>query len=304
MQLHFIVNDYAGGGQGKKKWALIERELTLDYNLHKTNYKGHATELARFITEQRKRACIIAVGGDGTVHEVLNGIQSAEHIVLGAVRAGSGNDFTRGFSSFVNAQQIEQFVTKQHSVLQDYGVIHFDNRNLIFVNNCGIGFDALVTRRANNSRLKKVLNKFGLGKLSYSYFVVQALLTFKPFQLSVIHNGEVQYFQDVWFATVNNQPYYGGGMKLAPNSKMNDGILELTVVNKLSRWKLMFLFGTVFFAKHTNFKEVKQVASESFTLHFDERIYCHTDGEIQTLQPGKQTIHIDICKQAWQLAKK
>lgn len=306
MQVHFILNPNAGNGRGKNQWLQFQPHLTIDYKLHETEYAGHTFELAREIAVEatvQHPICIIAIGGDGTVNEVVNGAAHIDNVYIGAIAAGSGNDFARGYTVFNHAKELERFLLSKESTMHDVGVAQINTSKKLFVNNFGIGFDALVAIMANESQLKKKLNKWKLGNLSYPYFVIQALFTFQPFQLTAIHNGKREQFHNVWFATVSNQPYFGGGMNLSPTSNTQDGKLEVTVVSNLSKWKLLFLFGSVFFAKHTQLKEVYQFETTEIHLQLSESIMAHADGERQLLEEGENHIAITVSKKAWQLAK-
>lgn len=308
MLVHFILNPNAGNGRGQNKWRQLKAQLTIPYALHETQYAGHTFELAGEIAStatKKQPVCIIAIGGDGTLHEVVNGIAGNKHVYVGAIAAGSGNDFARGYRVFRDAKALEQFVLNKQATVHDVGVARINSHEKRFVNNFGIGFDALVAIIANESQLKKKLNKWKLGKLSYPYFVIQALFTFKPFQLTMIHNGKREVFNDVWFATVSNQPFFGGGMNLSPVSNTQDGKIEVTVVSNLSKWKLLFLFGSVFFAKHTQMKEVQQFEVEQiqFEFQFEAHVMSHADGEKQQLQPGTNVILVYVDEKAWHLAK-
>lgn len=306
MQVHFIINPNAGNGRGKKIWYQFEKQLHIPYEIHWTKYSGHTVEIAKQLASQatiQNPVCLIAIGGDGTIHEVLNGAAKYENVYLGAIAAGSGNDFKRGFATFENATQIEQFVKFLSVTPHDYGVAQFNGEIKLFINNFGVGFDALVSMKANESKLKKVLNRFKLGKLSYAYFVISALFTFKPFRLTIMQDGQKRVVENVWFATISNQPYFGGGMNLSPTSKTSDGKLEITIVSNLAKWKLLLLFGSVFFAKHTNIKEVNQFVCKELTLSIDGQIPIHADGEHQLLNTKQTVISISAKQNGWKLAK-
>lgn len=300
------MNGYAGGGRGKAIWRQFEQQLTIPYALHWTDYQGHTTKIAKEIAQatiEKETICLIVIGGDGTIHEALNGAGMYDHMVMGVLAAGSGNDFARGYATFNSIEQIENFLQTQEVSVHDYGVARFNEHTVLFVNNFGIGFDAHVGKLTNESQLKKHLNRLKLGKLSYTFFVIYALFTFKRFPLTVLHNGHEQTFKDVWFATVSNQPFFGGGMKLSPTSDSSDGLLEVTIVSELSRWKLLFVFLTVFLAKHTLFKEVHQFSSKAVTFIYEAPILGHADGENQPLPYGNNSIEIGIKEKAWKLAK-
>lgn len=279
MHVTFIVNMRAGNFKGRRVWQKLEQQLTISYTLHETKYAGHAREITEQLAKEKTQQLIIAIGGDGTMHEVVNGARQATHLILGYVKGGSGNDFARAFTYFEDAVAIEAFLKSPTIRLVDSGKVCFNHQQTLqFINNFGIGFDAFVCELVNGSQTKKLFNKMGLGKLSYAYFVAQALIQFKPFTLQ-IEGEENHSFENVWFATVSNQPYFGGGMNLSPASQIADGLLEITVVNNLPRLKFLLLFLTVFKAKHTRFKAVTQFQIQRATLSVDKLMSIHTDGE-------------------------
>lgn len=305
MELHFIINEHAGSGRGKKVWFEIKSSLTLLYKEHKTQYSGHAKDIAKTIVEStNEEILIVAVGGDGTVHEVINGVVDSKHVIVGHVSAGSGNDFKRGFYSFTNAQDIEQFLKEKNTIQQnDTGMIIWNNEQFVFVNNAGIGFDAYVTTIVNTSKVKKWFNKIGMGKLSYVYFTLIGLFTFPLFELEInVEDRKIKY-ENVWLACISNQPYFGGGMKISPRSIVNDGKIELTIVHNLSRVKLLLLFVTVFFGSHENMKEVSQFKAEQFTVKVKEPLLGHVDGE-QLPFMKEQVIDIKVQPLSWKMAIK
>lgn len=300
----------AGNGKGERVWKKLKNELKSSYFEYSTNYKGHGREIAKQIARKASGSeevnLIIAIGGDGTVHEVVNGVIGFQNIYVGVIRAGSGNDFSRCFPTFQSAQEINQLVqeNKLQFVSYDSGNIEWDKENIQFVNNSGIGFDAFVADSVNASSAKKLLNKLGLGKLSYAYYVLRGLFTFELFEVTVNRDGEQTNYKNVWFVTVSNQPYFGGGMKISPNSIPYDGMLELSIVHNLSRLKLLLMFITVFFGTHTRLKEFVQVQGEQFTLYIDKELPCHTDGETLGLSKKNSRLRYNVQKNQWKMLHK
>ena len=269
-----------------------------------TKGPGHAKAIARgFAAHQEKEnVLLIAFGGDGTVHEMIAGAAGAGHIVVGSVGAGSGNDFGRGFRTFGSAEEIGAYLGRRHaSPALDMGEVSFGD-GATFVNSAGIGFDAVISRGSGRSSLKPLLNRMGLGKFVYALYTVRALFTFRTFGLEVTHDGERQEYRDVWFATVSNQPYYGGGMKISPKSDPADGLIELTVVSRLSRMKLLLVFGSVFFGAHTAFREVDCRQGRSFSLKADRAVPLHTDGEDAGNTESGEPVVFTVRPEAWRLA--
>lgn len=301
----FIVNEYAGNGRAKKVWYQWKSRLTIPYTYFLTEYIGHATEIAKKCAEDSKEdLIIIAIGGDGTVHEIISGITEYEHVRIGAISAGSGNDFGRTFPVFHTTEQLHEFVNDLDTYEElDFGNLTTNQDRFGFVNNAGFGFDAKVVYAVNNSRWKKRLNALELGKLTYILYVIKELLTFKRFSFTLHTEQDTIKFDDVWFIVVCNQPFFGGGMKISPNSQPNDQLIEMTVVNKLARWKLLFIFGTVFFGKHTKYKEVKQLQAKSFTITMHDQVYGHVDGEFSCMTYMDQSYFFSVQSKAWKLVK-
>ena len=282
MNVLFIVNECAGNGKGKIVWNRLQQQLSIDYQVALTQYEGHGQEIAsQWAQQDQTKKLIIVVGGDGTVHEVVSGIVHNHLVVVGVVSAGSGNDFARYFPTFKHAEQIESYVKSDMlDGSMDIGKLQLGAiQQEVFVNNAGVGFDAYVTKSINNSRMKYYFNKIGLGKLSYAAAVVRGLFRFPRFDATVQTNNQILHFQKVWFVATSNQPYFGGGMKISPMSRADDGKVELTVVHNISRVKLLFVFATVFFEKHTKFQEISFLQSDYFeiTVHANN-VDCHTDG--------------------------
>ena len=280
MDITIIVNPVAGNGKALKRWVAFKNGLAFPYELKITTRPKEATEITRLCAQKGDHQLVIALGGDGTAHEVVEGALGSPNITVGVIGAGSGNDFGRGYTSFKSPEELNQYVnTYPKNTAMDAGHLQTDKQDYFFVNNAGIGFDAYIAFQVNKSPVKKHLNKIGLGKMSYTYYLIRTLVTFNRFQLSVETTEKFLNFHNVWFATISNQPYFGGGMKISPNSKPADGLIEVTVVHDLSRIKLLLVFVTVFFGRHTKFKEVHQLQAKSFSLTTDNKVFRHTDGE-------------------------
>ncbi|WP_445478128.1 diacylglycerol/lipid kinase family protein [Lysinibacillus irui] len=308
MQILFIVNESAGNGKGRKVWLRLQQQLTITYQVAFTEYEGHGQEIAKkWAQQQRDHMLLVIVGGDGTIHEVVSGVVHNENVIIGVVRAGSGNDFARFFPVFQNSSQIEQYVkTAKASTIKDVGIVYLGNKQKeIFVNNAGIGFDAHVTKLINTSRLKLFLNKIGFGKLSYAVAVIRGLFHFHRFDV-IVRAGEQEWqFQQAWFVAMSNQPYFGGGMKITPAARADDGLVDITIVHGISRVKLLLVFVTVFFEKHTKFKEITFLQGQHFDIIVGEdQVDCHTDGNYIGVVNEETTIHCTVQQNAWQVIAK
>ena len=285
--IYFIINPKAGNGHCLKIWKRVEQQLKfqcVSYLAFFTEYPGHANSLTSQIAlKNPEQKIIIAVGGDGTMHEVVNGAVKDNNITLGFIPGGSGNDFSRGFQipgDPVEALEVILRLAKQEGQPIDIGKISMDDsKEHYFINNMGAGFDATISYEVNHSGMKAILNKLSLGRLVYVYFLIKKLFTYKTSTIDLSIDGEKHIFEQTWFVTVSNQPYYGGGMKIAPVAEPDDGLFDITVVQQLSRWKLLLVFISVFWGKHIHFNEVKTFTGRDVSIDSPTALFVHADGE-------------------------
>lgn len=279
----FIVNPTAGNGRARKMYnKLINSDTyqTINSEVYFTEYKGHAEEIVSGIVQERSDIkAIIVIGGDGTVHEVANGLGEV-NIPISPFPAGSGNDFSRGCLIKGKPEQLLQRVVA-HSGEMDYWFGHYEMEGIQrrFANNIGFGFDAEVAKKANESRHKKVLSKIGLGIVSYLIALVQVLFTFKPKDITFLYNGEKRQIKNCWLITIGNHPYYGGGMKLIPTAKIEPKKIPVLIVHSISKIKVLTMFLTVLTGYHLRFKEVELIETEGIEIYSKDKIYFHADGE-------------------------
>jgi diacylglycerol kinase (ATP) len=286
-QIYFIINPKARNGYCLKIWQKVKTELeaeNISFLAFLTEYPGHAKLLANQIaSKNQEQQLIVAVGGDGTMHEVVNGLIKYKHITLGFIPGGSGNDFSRGFQipkDPVDALKVILRLSKKEGQMIDIGKINMENhQERFFINNMGAGFDALISYEVNQSHMKGLLNKLSLGRMVYVYFLLKKLFTYKSSTIDLSIDGDQHIFEKTWFVTVSNQPYYGGGMKIAPKAVPDDGLLDITVVHQLSRLKLLLVFISVFWGKHVYFKEVKTFTGKEISIQSNSSLYVHADGE-------------------------
>jgi diacylglycerol kinase family enzyme len=135
-----------------------------------------------------------------------------------------------------------------------------------------------------------LLNKLSIGRMVYVSFLLKKLFTYKTSTIDLSIDGKKHIFEHTWFVTVSNQPYYGGGMKIAPTAKPDDRLFDITVVHQLSRWKLLLVFLSVFWGTHIHFKEVKTYTARDVFIHSNARLFVHADGEHIGFTPLK--IHL------------
>ncbi len=288
---HFIVNPNSRSKYSHNLWASLEavlKERGISYQVYLTDHTGHATEYAREIetayrtTDMSAPLKIVIVGGDGTANEVTNGITLYHHIILGVVPSGSGNDLAHALGLPSNPfQALDRVLSPKQIRYVDHGILNVPDGNPTshkFDVSAGIGYDAAVCHAASQSRLKKVLNRLHLGKLTYLIMAIKMFFTNKPLDAEIIIDGKHQHRQ-ILFAAAMLGKYEGGGLKIAPQAALDDHLLSVCVVSKFAKWKFFYLLPSLLFGKHTCFKGVDVYDCASFELRCKEPAILHTDGE-------------------------
>ncbi|MCY9807633.1 diacylglycerol kinase family lipid kinase [Lentilactobacillus senioris] len=293
-KFYIIVNEAAGGGKVRQEWPKIKTELntlTINYQFQKTIYSGHAIKLAYDLcasikSNDKKQAIILAIGGDGTLHETLTGAKNyfAAHlkespIPIAYLSIGSGNDFARAAGLSLN------WKTALHQILdcQQANPIsiasfnnHQDNESGYFVNNFGIGFDATIVSKANHSKIKK--HPF-LGQFSYIFAILGVLTSFKAFPLKLTTNDQTITYPKAFLVTTSNHPYFGGGVKILPQASIFKSNLELIIVEKPSLFQLILFLIMLPLGKHLKLKFVHHLVSDQFRLTTNTAQFGQIDGE-------------------------
>ena len=276
----FIVNAIAGIG---KTGRLLSRFITilndhkLDFEIEVTKAPKHATKLALDAVKSGYTR-IAAVGGDGTVNEVVNGImlsQRSDEVTFGIIPEGGGNDFARNFD-------IPHFVGKAVSTLEKHNTKKVDVckiEDYYFINSLGIGFDARVAEYASKA---KYLN----GLPRYFFAVLKALVKLKPYKMKIsLDNKNVE--SSFLMITIGNGRYCGGGFKLTPDSIADDGKFDICLIDAINRRRLLQVLPKAIKGTHIDLPEVKIERSDSIEITTDQEIPLYFDGELPILKNPK-----------------
>ncbi|MGD7053142.1 diacylglycerol/lipid kinase family protein [Sutcliffiella horikoshii] len=285
---HIIVNKMAGNGKGLRMWKEVEKYLekkNVTYLVSFTEYAGHAGELIENIEENLVQA-VVVVGGDGTIHEVVNKLVHKK-VALGIVPAGSGNDLARSLGVPFAVEGALSRILKGSYQLIDVPKVE----EVHYISIAGLGFDCKVAEVTNRSRSKRLLNKLGLGGLSYVLNIFRVLFTYQPSDVSIAVDEKIYKFQDVWLIAVANLPYYGGGIMICPDACGNDGALDICVVSGIGRWELLFVFPLAFRGKHIKHRNVKMLRGASIKISPSSSMVMQCDGEI--VQNKKADFSVD-----------
>lgn len=284
----FIVNPKAGYGRANRVFSKVKKSKVyyeIESSLFYTKYAGHAEKIAQQISRRDDPiTSIIVIGGDGTLHEVMNGLGNNASIPVSFIPGGSGNDFARGCSiKGTSVKILNDIIHNQKEMPYWLGNFQMDNgADRHFVNNIGFGFDAEITKAANESKYKSLLNRLGIGKCSYVIALLQVLLTFKPYEIEIEIDESQRLIKDCWMITITNHPFYGGGMKIIPGAKIQPTAFPILILHSISKWKVLGLFMTVFTGKHINFKEVELIEATNIKVFTKKRMPYQVDGQTAT----------------------
>lgn len=296
---YFIVNPNSRSGNGRIIWNAVEQILEqeqAEYRVFFTSCRYHATRLAQEITSSKEKLTLVAVGGDGTVNETVNGIQDFSRVTFAYIPTGSSNDFARSLGLPSDPREaILNILHPSRYQKIDLGLASYGDRRRYFAGSCGCGFDAAVCHEAIASHMKDVLNQFKLGKLTYIGIALKQILLFRPFPMTLtLDNGKKLRFDRTYFVSPLNCAYEGGGLKLCPKAKADDGLLDLCVVEGLSKLVIALMFPTAYVGRHTIFRGIHMYRIKTVEIHTDQTVSLHTDGEPEYV---KEDVHISCIPQ-------
>jgi len=273
-----IVNPKADMGHALKMVADL-RPLVEEYgggDWSQTEYPIHATELARQAAEAGY-SLVIAIGGDGTVHEVINGLMQVPPETrprLGIVPLGSGNDFAHSIGIIGSpAETLKKIYTGQPKQV-DVGVFDLGKGKREYYNNTfGLGFDATVTIRTHRIKLLR-------GFLMYLVAVLQTITLNHDAPMMHITTDLESWDEETIMMVVCNGPREGGGFLVAPGSDSSDGVLNYASVCHVSRLMMLRLIPEVMKGTHGRFKQVRLGKLHTMQIKADKPITIHADGEV------------------------
>lgn len=273
--LLFIVNPAAGKGTALGSIPLIERfckQCRFKYEIIKTQYKGHATALAKDALSSSYDA-VVAVGGDGTVMEVANGLVGSS-IPMGILPTGTGNDLSKSLnipSKIDQALSIIAYGKPKYIDAISYG-------NGYFFNVASVGFDAEIAR--DIQKIKRWIS----GKAAY---YVSAFLKFVTYRHKdvVIEIDDTKISTKILLFAVANGTYYGGGMLVNPKGSIDDGYIDAILITPVPRFKFPFLFWKFVSGKYLDLPYVKTYKCKKVKICSNENLPVNGDGDIITTTP-------------------
>ena len=286
--LYFIINPKSKSGRGLSVWNTVKNELDekrIKYTYYVTTHKSHATKFTQKIcSENDNIKYIVAVGGDGIVNEIINGIPDYSKVILGYIPTGSGNDLAKGLGistkplvALNSILQSKKFIYVDHG---EMSISDSNNTNLRFCTSIGMGLDASICIKGMNSKIKYFLNKIGLSKIIYGLITLQKIISLKLVDADIIIDGQKKHFSKVAFITSLIHKSEGGGLLMAPNAKYNDKKLSIFMIHDMSKIKLLYCLGILFLGKQPKFKGVTTFDCHTIDIKTTEKLPIHIDGKL------------------------
>ncbi len=273
--LAIIYNPIAGGSkQAAQDIEYAKKcldDLKLSYKLFKTEFAGHAIELASQLAKEGYK--VIGAGGDGTCNEVMHGvITSNSGALCGFIPMGSGNDIPAVIGITPDIKRACEIIAEGHTGKSDIGLAKTDEGvERYFLGVGSQGFDAEVARRANENQEK-----------NYNVIVIKALFKWKSRKIRVVMDNDT--FEGMANLTaVGNGGSYGGGMYVCQKASVEDGLFDISVVD-IGKFKLLFQFKRMYSATLLPHPDVFEFQSKKVRIEMveseDEPYLCQVDGEI------------------------
>jgi len=279
-----IANPVAGHGRTKKRLPALRsalENLDIPYDVVETERRGHAVEISREAA-QNGYDVLAAMGGDGTISEVVNGLMQAREegressVKLAVIPSGTGNDFAVGSGLFATWEEAVRALTKPSVRYMDV-FLFSDSAGFTryVVNSVGIGYDAYVVKRVLELGSRKI------GGLSYMFEALRGIVHFDPAPVSISLEGAPRVtYEKTWVCAITNSQVFGGGLKVNPDASTDDGRLNVAFLHGVPRKNLLPLVLLVRSGKHVGREGVVLKAATSIELSAPDGFPCHADGDI------------------------
>ena len=258
-------------GKKLKKLNLVRKAFYragINYNLHITRYKGHATEIVKEITSDGEQNVIVACGGDGTLHEILNGFENFELNALALIPVGTGNDFATSANVPIKTQKAVDVIINGKPQYVDFIQLSSGLRS---INAVGMGIDVDVLKRAYRGN--------NLKKSKYLHALIVSLAKFESYNFTVKYNGkEEEHFGLI--AALGNGKQFGGGIKLFNGASISDGYLNLVIADYISKFSTIGAFMKLMAGKPEKIKQITSVKTKAATFIYHGKGAIQADGEL------------------------
>jgi len=299
-----IVNPKSASGATRDRWSAMASDIRTHFgpfNVAFTKARGHGSEIAKRAVENGQKL-VIACGGDGTINEVANGIiESGGDAELGILPSGTGGDFRRSLNLPHGTREAARALKNAETKAIDVGRVTFydhDDQEVTrsFLNVSSVGLAASIIERVKTTNYANWLPVASLrGKASFAISTLQEVIGIEHATLRVrVDDGEEYALSSVNFCIANAR-YFGGGMMIAPEAKLDDGYFDIVNIGDLSTLKILLKAHTLYRGTHVALPEVKTRLAKRVEIRADNAdVHLEIDGEL----PGKLPAVYEIVPKA------
>lgn len=277
-----IINPNAGKGLGYRMASNVEslfNQHGWKFNTSFTFGMKHAIQIAREAVNKGYET-IVAVGGDGTINEVANGIATAKNVKLGIVSIGTGNDYIKAVGIPHPIEEAVAVVVKGKTRMVDLGKVE----NMYFVNGLGCGFDAQVSEDLYKIKRLK-------GFPAYLYVVCKNLFFFNNPLIEMTFDKQVIKHKSLMISVMIGN-CLGGGFHLTPHAKIDDGLFDILNIGHFRLLKRFQHLPKVIKGTHLSVKGVESYRTKEITISSDDDVKVHIDGEMMNVNTKHFTVKI------------
>lgn len=265
--LAVIVNPSSGGGRAGRALPKVEQALAshgLAFHVDHTRSLEHARELARLA--QQRGETVVALGGDGLIRALASVLRNTSG-VLGVLPGGRGNDFARVLG--IPHDPVAACAVLAHGTVVALDLGQAGSESFVSIASCG--YDSTANRIANETRLIR-------GDLVYTYAGLRALLDWRPARFELTLDGEHRTLCGITVAVANSSTY-GGGMRLAPDARLDDGLFDVVLIAEVSRFTFLRSLPKVFKGTHVRLANVEVVRAREVEVRADRPFTMYADGD-------------------------
>ena len=271
-----IANPVSGRGRARRigeRVVELLRERGVDADLMMSEAPGDCERMAREVLARGGRQ-VVACGGDGTIHEVVNGLANSD-AVLGVVPCGRGNDLARALGLSSDVEDVVN--TLVHGVDRAIDLGKVGDR--FFATVASLGFDTAVARRMRSQGTGFLTRALEVGgTVSYRLTVLRTLVGYRSSLVRL--RGDFGVFEGrILLAATANAPFYGSGIKIAPDAIVDDGMLDVCIVADVSRWTVLRMFLRAYSGAHVGHSSVRVVQTRTLQVASDDPLWIFADGE-------------------------
>ena len=281
-----VVNPISGYGKGLDDFPLISKLLRdngIACEAVFTEHKYHATELTvSAITEGYRH--IIVVGGDGTLHEVVNGlfiqkcVEPAE-VTVAVISVGTGNDWIRMYGLPKQYSAVIRAIKEGYTFLQDVAAVEYEesryNQTRYMANVAGVGFDAAVIKRGMTMR-----ERGAKGASLYIRALISTFFRYKPTGVKIWIDDRLMYNNLLFSLAIGVGKYNGGGIQQLPIAVADDGLLDITLIRPIHWWHILFRLRRFFNGEIYSIGHVQHLQGSKIRIESSPEIQLEIDGEL------------------------